>query len=172
MKTTKTIIRAALLAAIFAVFGAALGADKARAASVTVYVPEKYASVHAGERLYFQIEALFPENDMRRDFQISYRVLEDGKPIADAEFVKAIETQASFVDFVIVPEKAKAGRHAIEVRVSNAQVTDAKASASFDVESDFNWLVFYAGVLLAAVAAVGVSLSLEIQSLRKSVENR
>ncbi|HVT75222.1 MAG TPA: hypothetical protein VHD69_02315 [Candidatus Paceibacterota bacterium] len=162
----KSITYAAFLAvcAVCAGFGSP---ERASASSVAVYIPEKYTEVHAGERMYFQIEALFPENPYRQDFQISYRVLEGSRIIADAEFVKAIETQASFVDFVIIPEEAEEGRHTIEVWISSAGENPAKASASFMVDTDFDWIAVYAGIILAAVLAVGASLWFEIKNIKR-----
>lgn len=143
----------------------------ANASSVVVYVPEKYAAVTPGERLYFEIEALYPENTHRQDFKVSYSITESGKEIASATFVKAVETQASFVDYVVIPKTAKSGIHVIDVMISSDDGSfKAGTSASFEVVSDFNWIAIYLSILIAAVAIVGLMLFFEIKGLKRSIK--
>src|SRR5262245_54011995 len=77
----------------------------AHATSVVVSVPESYAEVTAGERVYFQTDILYPENVGRHDFKIGYQIKnESGKVVSASQFYKAIETQASFTDFADIPK--------------------------------------------------------------------
>ena len=70
------------------------------ALSVVVHVPEKYVSVVAGERFYFEVEVKYPENPSRKDLSLEYKILtRDGDVIAQSKVLKAIETQASFFVF-------------------------------------------------------------------------
>ncbi len=71
------------------------------ALSVIVHVPEKYTDVVAGERFYFEIEVKYPENPSRKDLRLNYEILKDNEIIAQAKVLKAIETQASFMDFIL-----------------------------------------------------------------------
>src|SRR3989339_157453 len=73
------------------------------ALSVAVHVPEKYTDVVAGERFYFEIEVKYPENPKRKDLKLNYEIIDsDGKLIAQSKVLKAVETQASFIDFFII----------------------------------------------------------------------
>jgi len=76
------------------------------ALSLVVHVPEKYTDVHAGERVYFEIEVKYPENPTRKDLRLNYDILKDNAIISQAQVLKAIETQASFIDFIVIPEGA------------------------------------------------------------------
>ena len=73
------------------------------ALSIVVHVPEKYTDVVAGERFYFEIEIKYPENPSRKDLRLNYEIMKDNEVIAQAKVLKAIETQASFMDFIVIP---------------------------------------------------------------------
>jgi hypothetical protein len=82
----------------------ALTALTAQALTVDVQIPEKYLSVDAGDRFYFQVDIKYPENTERKDLSLEYEVRQGTKVIAYAKVLRAIETQASFMDFIIIPE--------------------------------------------------------------------
>ncbi|MBT4258272.1 hypothetical protein HOD88_03775 [archaeon] len=107
------------------------------ALSVVVNVPEKYTEVVAGERVYFEIEVKFPENPSRIDLILEYDIFnEKGEVIAQSKVLKAIETQASFLDFIVIPENAYSGRYYIQVKVKDYEELSESVGASFQVKGE------------------------------------
>ena len=131
-------------------------ASSAHALSIQVHVPEKYTDVVAGERFYFELEIKYPENPRRKDLRLNYEILtKDGEIIAQAKFLKAIETQASFMDYIVIPEIAKGGLHIINVKFSDYEDLMEEVSASFQVVGGKSaQLKLYFFVLLGVVLFV------------------
>lgn len=141
------------------------------ALSVAVHVPEKYTDVVAGERLYFEIDVKYPENPSRKDLRLGYEILKDGKVIAQAKVLKAIQTQASFMDFIIIPESAEQGLHVIKVKISDYDLLSEEIEASFHVTSGgAGQIRIYFYILLGVVILVGILVVVNIVIMRKRRE--
>lgn len=127
------------------------------AISIVVHVPEKYTEVSAGERFYFDIEVKYPENDERKDLRITYGIVtENGELIAESKVLKAIETQASFIDFIVIPEKTKPGLHFIKVKIQDYADLSEEIEASFTVSrGNFHNITLYFFILLGTIILVG-----------------
>jgi len=139
------------------------------ALSVAVHVPEKYTDVHAGERFYFEIEVKYPENPKRKDLRLGYEIKKDDEIIAHSKVLKAIETQASFMDFIVIPESAKTGLHVINVKVADYDNLSEEVSASFQVVgANQDQLKMYFLILLSVISFVGVLVVINIISDRKN----
>lgn len=137
------------------------------AVSIVVYVPEKYSTVEAGERLYFQLEVLYPENMKRQDLRISYQIKDGDAVVTSSSFLKAIETQASFMDYVVIPETVKPGLHLIDIKVESVDgYLSQDVSASFQVSSEWNWFTVHFYIILATILGVGIVLFFEIRMYR------
>ena len=137
------------------------------ALSASVHVPEKYTDVLAGERFYFEVDIKYPENISRKDLRLEYDITKNGEIISQSKFLKAVETQASFMDYVVVPSSAEAGLYEIVVRISDYQNLDEKTSTSFNVISKDNSMLYYFLILLGAIALFGVFVTVEIRRLSK-----
>lgn len=138
------------------------------ALSVVVHVPEKYTNVVAGERLYFEIEVKYPENPMRKDLRLNYEILKDGELIAQSKVLKAIETQASFMDFIVLPENAEKGMHIIKVKITDYDVLSEEVEASFHITSSSSGQIkIYFFILLGVVILVGVLVVINIVLSKK-----
>ena len=145
-----------------------LTAIPVHALSIAVHVPEKYTDVRAGERFYFEIGIRYPENPLRKDLRLNYEILKDDELIAQSKLLKAIETQASFMDFIVIPESAEEGLHIINVKISDYADLSEEVSASFHVISDgSNQIRKYFFVLLGAIVSVGALVGFEIHRLSK-----
>ena len=133
------------------------------ALSAVVHVPEKYTSVKAGERFYFEIEIKYPENPSRKDLRLNYEILKDGELISQSKVLKAIETHASFIDFIVIPEMAKTGFYTIKVRLSDYEGLSEEVEASFNVSaSGSNPIKFYFFILLGLVILVVILVIVNI----------
>jgi hypothetical protein len=138
------------------------------ALSVTVHVPEKYTDVVAGERFYFEIVVKYPENPSRKDLRLEYNIMKDGETIAQSKVLKAIETQASFMDFIVIPESAENGMHIIKVKIQDYESLSEEVEASFHVTpSGGGQIKLYFFILLGVVILVGILVVVSIFLNRK-----
>ncbi len=135
----------------------------ALALSVGVNVPEKYTNIGAGERFYFELDIKYPENPSRKDLRLTYQILEGKTVISESKVLKAVETQASFIDFVVIPDNAKSGIHTIKVTVSDYGQLHEEVSASFYiVEKPADQIRLYFFLLLGAIGLVGILVIVNI----------
>jgi len=120
------------------------------ALSATVHVPEKYNEVNAGDRFYFELAIRYPENPTRVDLRLEYEVVDDGgEVVTQAKALKAVETQASFLDFVVLPEKMDYGKYEINVYVKDYGDLSEKVGSSFYVTKNRVDMLFTYIYLLA-----------------------
>ncbi len=128
------------------------------ALSITVHVPEKYNEVNAGERFYFEIAVKYPENPTRIDLRLTYEVVDaNGNVIASSKTLKAVETQASFIDFIVLPDEMDFGKHDIDISIRDYGDLDEKVGSSFNVTKnrvDKLFLLVY--VLIGAVVLLAI----------------
>jgi subtilase family serine protease len=111
--------------------------DNVSAISVSMHIPEKYNSVEAGERLYFEVTVKYPENPSRVDLRLNYYIKNlDGDVIANAKALKAVETQASFIDFIVLPEGVESGIYNIDVEINDYGDMNEIVGSSFKIVSN------------------------------------
>ena len=156
------------IALIFLLIVMMITIQNASALSIVVHVPEKYTDVKAGERFYFEIEIKYPENPSRKDLRLNYEISKDDEVIAQSKVLKAIETQASFIDFIVIPESAETGLYIIKVDVSDYEALSEEVSASFNVTSRGGQLKTYFFILLGTTILVGILVLINIIIGRKS----
>ena len=133
------------------------------ALSIVVHVPEKYTDVQAGERFYFEIEIKYPENPSRKDLRLNYEIVdEENNIIAQSKVLKAIETQASFIDFIVIPESAETGLHIIKIKISDYEDLSEEVEASFNVVQRGGQLKLYFFILLGVIIIVGILVVVNI----------
>ncbi len=128
------------------------------ALSVTVHVPEKYNDVNAGDRFYFELAIKYPENPTRVDLRLEYEVVSpNGEVVASAKALKAVETQASFLDFVVLPSEMELGTHKIDVYIKDYGELSEKVGSSFKVSPnrvDTLYTMIY--ILIGAVVFLAI----------------
>lgn len=134
------------------------------ALSLGVHVPEKYTDVIAGERLYFEIEIQYPENPLRKDLRFEYDILtESGDLVSQSKALKAVETQASFIDFIVIPRDVENGLYIINVKVKDYEDLSEEVSSSFHVRKlESDQIMIYLMIILGAVILVGILVVLSI----------
>lgn len=137
------------------------------AISIMVHVPEKYTDVEAGERFYFELEIKYPENPKRKDLRLNYNITDqDNNPIAKAKYLKAIETQASFMDYIVIPESAKRGLYDIGIEISDYDDLRTDVSASFNVTPSVSEQAkIYFFILLGLILFIGVFVVMNMFAL-------
>ncbi len=134
----------------------------AAALNVSVRIGDQYTEVAAGDRLYFHVEIKYPENFGRRDLRIEYQILEDGDVIARQKVLRAVETQLSFLDYIVMPEGAKSGTDELKVIIEDYEDLHQEASATFTVHKGINEIQIYFFILLGAIALVGLLVAVQI----------
>jgi hypothetical protein len=117
------------------------------ALTLTVDIPDKYAKVSAGERFFFTLVVKYPENPSRIDLRLNYEVRNEyGDLVAQSKVLKAVQTQASFIDSIILPENLESGFHTIDILVTDYGNLDEKVGSSFQItgkKSDQITMYFY-----------------------------
>jgi len=137
------------------------------ALSTEVHVPEKYTNVSAGDRFYFELDIQYPENPSREDLHLEYDITKNGETIAQSQVLKAVETQASFMDYVVIPDSAESGLYNINIKISDYAKLNESTSASFNVVGKDNQLLYYFLALVGVIIAFGIFIMIEIKRLTK-----
>jgi len=145
-----------------------LGAPSANALSITARVSDQSTEVSGGDRLYFAVEIKYPENPTREDLRIEYQITENGKSIASEKVLRAVETQASFLDYIVVPKSAMSGTHELNVIITDYAGTLSKSvSATFTVLKGADQLTMYFFILLGATLLVAILVVIQIVAARR-----
>jgi hypothetical protein len=138
------------------------------ALSVSTNISEKYTEIQAGERLYFEVDIKYPENPQRKDLQLNYEVTKDNVVIAQSKVLKAIETQAQFLDFIVIPASSKTGLYNLNVKISDYGELNDEVSTSFNVVGGGDQqLKTYFFILLGVISLVAVLVIINIFVSRK-----
>ena len=128
----------------------------ASAMSVTISIPANYSSVKVGTPVYFETDVKWPENTTRQDLRIEYSVKDaSGTEVAYSKVLKAIETQASFVDNITIPELAKPGLYKIYATLTDYASLNQNVVASFNVTNTTTTTY----ILLIVVGILGIAVT-------------
>ena len=131
---------------------------------LSVEVPGKYQDVNPGETLQFQITIKNLEKSGRHDIQLDYYIKKNEVVLANRREIKAIETQASILSSIEVPEGLLPGRYDIVVEINE----EKRALDTFYVRSsELTQIKIYIVILTIAILVVGVLISFELRKLGK-----
>lgn len=147
-----------------AVTGAAITGGELEGLELSVIVPEKYQKVQAGEMLQFQISLKNIQKAGRHDIQLDYYIKKNEIIITYRRELKAVETQASFLASIKVPEETLPGIYKIEVEINEKE----SAVATFYIKSsEFGQIRMYLIILIIAIVVVGGMISWQLHKLTK-----
>lgn len=139
-----------------------------KALNVSTNISEKYTEIQAGERLYFEIDIKYPENPKRKDLRLSYEITKDGEIVAQSQVLKAVETQVSFLDFMVIPESSKTGFYNLKIKISDYENLAEEVSTSFHVVAGKDLeLKTYFFVLLGIISLVAILMIVNIITSRR-----
>jgi len=131
---------------------------------LSVEVPEKYQRVQAGEMLQFEVTLKNIQKAGRQDIQLDYYIKKNEITIVHRRELKAVETQASFLSSIKVPEETLPGIYNIEVEINE----EKSSLATFYVKSsDIRQIRTYLIILVIAIIIVGTLISWELHRLVK-----
>ena len=138
------------------------------AMTITINVPEKYSDVKAGEKIYFETEVKWPENVGRKDLRIEYFIKDkDGVDKAYLKVLKAIETQASFMDNISIPENLSPGMYTINASISDYSDLNQQVSVSFNVIKNVDKIQRYLFVIIGILGVIILFMIIEMFILVK-----
>jgi hypothetical protein len=142
--------------------------DLVLAMSIAIGIPEKYSEVKAGEKVYFETEVKWPENVGRKDLRIEYSVKDkDGAETAYLKVLKAIETQASFMDSISIPESTPPGLYKISAEFNDYKDLSQEVVASFNVAKAGNSVEKYLFIIIGVLGIVVLLVLVEMVVLMK-----
>ena len=130
---------------------------------VSVIIPDKYQKVQPGEMIQFQITLKNIKAAGRHDIPLDYYIKKNEIILNHRREIKAIETQASFLSSIHVPEETLPGIYSVVVEIENE-----RAESTFYVKSsDISQIKFYLIVLIVAILVVGGLIVFELHRLKK-----
>ena len=146
------------------VTGDAISKGDLKGLEIGVFVPEKYQKIQAGEMLQFQISLKNIEKVGRHDIQLDYYIKKNEITISHRRELKAVETQASFLASIKVPEETLPGIYNIEVEINEEE----SSMATFYVKSsEVGQIRMYLILLITAIIVVGGMISWQLHKLTK-----
>jgi hypothetical protein len=132
--------------------------------TVSSHVPEKYREVQGGDRLYFELTLKYPENPTRVDLRLEYKILDnEGNVVTRAKGLKAVETQASFLEFIVLPENMENGPYTISIDIKDYGDLSQNVEAGFNVVRNrvdilFNYIYILTGAVFVLMILIIVIL--------------
>lgn len=136
---------------------------------ISVFVPEKYQYVQAGEMLQFQTSIKNIARSGRHDIQLDYYIKKNDIVITHRRELKAVETQSSFLSSIKVPEETLPGIYEINVAINEEE----SAIATFYVKSsDVGQIKTYLIILIIAILVVGILIFWELHRLVSKIKKR
>jgi len=137
------------------------------ALDLSIDILEKYHNVRAGEAIYFEVEIQEPERIGRHDVSLEYKIKQANKVLISAKELKAIETQASFIISLKIPDYTKSGAYFLSVTIDETQI----AEASFNVRgAEEDRIQYYFLIIFTSMVVVGILVWFEIHRIRQSFE--
>lgn len=131
---------------------------------LSVTIPDKYQEIQAGETLQFQIAIKNIEEAGRHDIRLDYQLKKGNIILNSRRELKAVETQASFLSSIKIPEETPSGIYTIEVIVNEKE----EVSTNFKVKSsEMAQIKIYIIILIIAILIVGGLISWELHKLNK-----
>lgn len=141
--------------------------EPASAISIAARVADQSTEAAPMDRVYFDVEIKYPENLTRKDLRITAELKQGGQVIATAKSLRAVETQTSFLDYIVVPENVEKGTTELNVIVEDYEGMKKEVSATFQVVGDGDKLQLYFFILLGAMVVIGLAVSLQITLLAR-----
>jgi len=131
---------------------------------LSVIVPEKYQRLQAGEMLQFEVELKNIPLAGRQDIQLDYYIKKNDIIISHRRELKAVETQASFLSSIKVPEETLPGIYDIEVKINEEK---SSMDTFYVTSSDIRQIRIYFIILITSILVIGALIFWELHRLVK-----
>jgi len=87
----------------------------------------------------------------------------DGNLVSQSKALKAVETQASFIDFLVIPESVKSGLYTINIKIEDYEGLSEEVSASFNVVGkQTDQMKLYLFILVGVVIFLGILVVIQL----------
>lgn len=136
------------------------------ALNIAARISDQSTEALGGDRLYFEVEIKYPENSRRKDLRLEYQIIDGGDVIASEKVLRAVETQASFLDYIVVPKSARKGTHSLNVVIADYDALREEVSATFQVLGGADKVTTYFFILLGAIVLIGGLAMAQIRGMR------
>lgn len=151
--------------------------SKAGAINLAVRINDEYTQVIAGDRLSFEVDIKWPENSTRQDLRVEYQIIDpssddgyEGSVIASAKVLRAVETQTSYLDYIVVPENADSGKKVLKVVIEDYKDLNQEIFATFNVLKGANQIENYFYILIGAMGFVVILVVAELFVLSRKLD--
>ncbi|MBR9704658.1 hypothetical protein GOV12_04550 [Candidatus Pacearchaeota archaeon] len=137
-------------------------------------IPESHKKINPGEDIWFTLKLLNLANENRIDVTITFEIKDsDNSIIISKSETVAIETQASFVRQLKIPDESPNGRYNIYAKVIYPDNNEVFAQNSFEVSnlSEKNSFPMYYTILIIFAIILLTIIILIIKKLRPVLEN-
>lgn len=143
--------------------------------NLEIEIPSRYSSVDSGEQIYFTTRLMNLAQIGRRDVTLTYEIVDSSEKIlvSKSETV-AVETQASFVNNLIIPEGTLAGDYTLRVTLSENGSTSStehsfKVSQIETEEKDYSLIVVVGAIIILVIIALLSRPLLEKIRIRRKI---
>ncbi|MCK4997089.1 hypothetical protein KAS08_02190 [Candidatus Pacearchaeota archaeon] len=161
-------MRKAFIFILGIIFFSLVNLSSVYAISITANIPEKYQEVYPGERLYFEIAVKYPENPTRVDLRLNYIIEKDGEVVTRSKALKAVETQASFLDYIIIPEGSPSSFHDLKIEVRDYGDLEEDVSTGFKLaEKGLDRIAKYFFITIGGMVFLGILVMVDIFRRKK-----
>src|SRR4030043_771758 len=102
--------------------------------NLEVQIADTHKNIQAGGELWFTTKIMNLAGQQRMDITLNYNILDSQKNIlASKSETLAIETQASFVGNINIPENAPEGNYELDVQIVVNNKEEAEGKDSFEI---------------------------------------
>lgn len=127
--------------------------------------------ISAGDTAQIQVLVKDRENSGRHDVNFTYIVQKEGVVLTQTKEVRAVETQASFIKEITIPDNAQAGIYTVTVQVNgNEEAQDSLTVVS--VQNPTTILENYLIIILSVVLFLGALILWEVHKVQVNTTKR
>ncbi len=133
--------------------------------NLEIEIPSAYSTVEDGSTIHFTTKILNLASENRMDVSLRYEIIdESGEVIISKTETMAIETQASFVGSLGIPEGVAEGDYDLHVVLLVNGIEEAEGRGSFSIMKEEDKTMYYTYVIIISI----ISLVLIIYFMSRS----
>jgi len=141
--------------------------------NLEVKIAENYKSITTGENIWFTTKIMNLGGTERMDITLKYSILDEkSNIIAEKSETMAIETQASFVGNLKVPDNAEKGDYNLNVELFVNNNKEAESYDSFKINKKNNKNLYYliAGIMTLLFLALLIYLCIKSKKIIEKIK--
>ena len=140
--------------------------------NLKVEIADSHKTIQPGEEIYFTTKILNLANKQRKDITLKYEILKENNVITTKSETMAIETQASFVGDLKIPEASEEGNYDLRVTLLVNDVEEASGKDSFQITKKENKTTYYTYVIIIVIIALGliILITLKLKTIIKKIK--